>query len=112
MPPLPGEEDDAQPDETTFDSPGTATGPQITAIWTVLSTVFKFGSDEKDHARAVCAHVIGHPLESTKDLSKNEAKTILDTLGNWRETAERNQESPRDFLIELMATASGEGEGA
>jgi hypothetical protein len=119
MPPLPGEDEaqaeapgaesraggSTEPDDTDYDSPRTATTPQITAIWTILSTVFKFGSDEKDQARAVCAHIIGHELASTKDMSKNEARTVLDTLGNWREVAEKNKTAPREFLIELMATA-------
>lgn len=125
MPPLPGEEDSGpalsgqpagpaatpEPDETDYDSPRTVTTPQITAIWTVLSTVFKFGSDEKDQARAVCAHIVGHDLASTKDMSKNEAKTVLDTLANWREVAEQNGTAPREFLTELMGTATDTPEG-
>jgi hypothetical protein len=109
MPPLPGED---EPDDTTYDTPGTVTGPQITAIWTVLNTAFKFTKDEKDQARAVCAHIIGRELASTKDMSKNEGRTVLDTLASWQDVAEKHEESPRAFLIELMATASGEGEGA
>ncbi|MGH3189991.1 MAG: hypothetical protein ACRDOL_22550, partial [Streptosporangiaceae bacterium] len=124
LPPLPGEDDGptdaadagatastaapapsqtAPPDETTYDTPGTATTPQITAIWTVLSNVYKFTKDEKDQARAVCAQVCGHPLDSTKDMSKNEAKAVLDTLGNWREIADRNDTAPREFLVGIMA---------
>jgi hypothetical protein len=101
-----------EPAETDYDTPGTAGVPQITAIWTVLSTVFGFGRDEKDQARAVCAHIIGHPLESTKNMSRNEAGAVLDALAGWRETAERHEEQPREFLIELLATAEkGGGDG-
>jgi hypothetical protein len=96
----------AGPEERDYDSPGTVTPPQITAIWTILSNVYKFTKDEKDQARAVCAHIIAHPLDSTKDMSRNEAKAVLDTLGNWRETAERNDTVARDFLIEVMAMAA------
>lgn len=116
LPPLPGEDEtpaaalpDEQPDETDYDTPGTVTRPQLTAIWTVLTTEFKFSNDEKDQARAVCAHVIGHPLESTKRMSRNEARAVLDTLASWREVAERHEEQPREFLIELLATAEKAG---
>jgi hypothetical protein len=97
-------------DEPDYDTPGTATTPQITAIWTILSTVFTFTKDEKDQARAVCSRITERTLGSTKNLSRNEAKTVLDTLASWRKTAEDNDVKPREFLIELMATA-GNGNG-
>jgi hypothetical protein len=128
MPPLPGEEEEpsspapsgqpaghepaAGPDERDYDTPGTVTSLQLKAIWTALNRNFGFGSDEKDQARAVCAHIVSHPLASSKDLTKNEAKAVLDTLASWQDVAEKHEESPRAFLIELMATASGEGDGA
>jgi hypothetical protein len=113
MPPLPGEEEPAaEPDETDYYTPGTASGPQLTAIWTNFTTAFKFGNDEKEQARAVCAHIIGRPVTSTKDMSHNEARTVLDTLSNWREVAEKNKTAPREFLIELMATARSEATDA
>jgi hypothetical protein len=102
---------DEEPGEADYDTPGTATTPQIGAIWTVLSTVFKFSKDEKDQARAVCAHIAKRPLESTKNMSRNEAKAVLDTLASWREVAERHEEQPREFLIELLATAQKAGDG-
>ncbi len=119
LPPLPAEEvTDAgcnRPDdegrEPHPDTPGTVTTPQITAIWTILTGVYKFGSDEKDQARAVCAHIAGRPLQSTKHMSRNEASTVLDTLDSWRETAEQHEEQPRTFLIELLATAEKAGDG-
>jgi hypothetical protein len=98
--------------EPDYDTPGTATTPQIGAIWTVLTTVFKFGKDEKDQARAVCSRIAKRTLASTKDMSRDEAKAVLDVLASWRETAEQNGEQPREFLIELMATAeNGDGDG-
>jgi alpha-D-ribose 1-methylphosphonate 5-triphosphate synthase subunit PhnG len=134
LPPLPGEEEiptsgagdisataqpngelsseSSAPDDTDYDTPGTATTPQITAIWTVLSNVFKFTKDEKDQARAVCAHVVGHELASTKDMSKNEAKAVLDTLANWREVAEQHESAPREFLVQLLATEASAAEGS
>jgi hypothetical protein len=99
-----------EPDERDYDSSGTVNELQLKAIWTALNRNFGFGSDEKDQARAVCAHIVSHPLASSKDLSKNEARIVLDTLASWREVAERHEESPRDFLIQLLATGEVPGE--
>jgi hypothetical protein len=128
LPPLPGEEENSgpgvqdetpgsgptpgpEPDQTDYDTPGTVTTPQITAIWTVLSSVYKFTKDEKDQARAVCAHIVGRELASTKDMSKNEGKAVLDTLANWREVAEQHETEPREFLVQLLATEAQAGDG-
>jgi hypothetical protein len=75
----------------------------------VLSSVYKFTRDEKDQARAVCAHIVGHELASTKDMSKNEGKAVLDTLANWREVAEQHETEPREFLVQLLATEAQAG---
>jgi hypothetical protein len=140
LPPLPGEEDPtdappavsggasgeehtartsstadaSEPDETDYDTPGTATrskGGQLTAIWTVLSTVFGFSNEEKPQARAVCEHVIGRPLVggTTGNLSRNEAKTVLDTLAHWQKLAEDDGTPPRQVLVALMAAGTPEG---
>ena len=95
------------PDDADYDTPGTVTRPQLTAIWTVLSNVYKFSSDEKDQARSICAHIASRPLESSSELSKNEGKAVLDTLSHWRELAEKNGMEPRAFLVSLMAEAAG-----
>ena len=108
LPPLPGEEETvAEPDQTDYDTPGTVTRGQLGAIWTVLRQVFGFTDEEKDQARAVAAHVIGRPLESTRQMSKNEAKAILDTLANWQATAKQRGEEPRELLIAYMAAEAG-----
>jgi hypothetical protein len=103
LPPLPGED---EPDERDYDSAGTKTDPQLKAIWTVLRKVFKFGEDETDQARAVCAHIAARPLESSKDLSKNEAKTVIDTLSEWQELARANRMEPRELLLTMLADAA------
>ena len=129
LPPLPGEEeitapvsggnareaeaskagspDPGRPDDTDYDTPGTATrgkGGQLTALWTVLSTKFGFTDAEKPQARAVCEHITGRALTggTTGDLSYNEAKTVLDTLGHWQYGAEQEQISPRDYMTMMM----------
>ena len=92
------------------DDPGSVTTPQLTAIWTVFRNVYKFGDDDKDHARAVAAHVIGRPLASTRDMSKNDGKALLDTLGNWQAIAKEREETPRDVLVAMMAAAEAESQ--
>jgi ERF superfamily len=124
FPPLPGEEDapgpdpappsgdvpaagPGAPDDTDYDTPGTATrgkGGQLTALWTILSTEFGFTVAEKPQARAVCEHVVNRELAggTTGNLSYNEAKTVLDTLGHWQYQAEREGKHPRDYMRALM----------
>ena len=119
--PAPGSADRADgaaaPDDLDYDTPGTVRQPQLTAIWTVLSQVFKFASDEKEQARAVCAHIVGRELGTSNDLSKNEAKTVLDTLSHWREQAQAKGDHPRDYLVAVMVAQdtgeiAGGGDGA
>jgi hypothetical protein len=122
LPPLPGEEDPTPgPQQDTgsspsasatgelpdYDTPGTVTTPQLTAIWTVFKNVFGFTADEREHARAVAAHIIGHPLESTRNMARNEAKAVLDTLGNWQELAGKREVTPRKLLDGMMELAEG-----
>lgn len=100
-----------EPEERDYDTPGTATQPQLKAIWTILSNVYRFEPSEKDQARAVCAHIVQHDLASSADLSKNEAKAVLDTLGHWQHQAAERGEEPRDYLIGVMV-AQDTGEQA
>jgi hypothetical protein len=127
LPPLPGEDEpDPQiaaarpdrataaaatiPDDTDYDTPGTVTSPMITAIWTILSGPFEFAKDEKDQARMVCAHIVGHDLTTTTMLSRNEASSILDTLGLWQDQAAKKGEHPREYMIALMVAGDGEAD--
>ena len=129
-PPLPGEEEvptsgagdtaatarvsggpsseSSAPDETGYDTPGTVTTPQLTAIWTVLRQVFKFTDEEKDQARAVAAHIISRAITSTRQMSRNEGVVILDTLANWQETAKQRGEEPRELLAAYLAAATAQ----
>lgn len=133
LPPLPGEEDpdpssaataatsDAstartgtdEPNEADYDTPGTATvgkGGQLTALWTVLQAEFGFTAKDKDHARGVCEQIIGRDLGGTTgNLSYNEARACLDTLANWKATADARGESPRDVMIAELAAAADAG---
>lgn len=118
LPPLPGEEDAPGPQAAEtgpgatavadYDTPGTATLPQITAVWTLLSQVYEFGRDEKDQARGVCSSILRRELESTKDMSRNEVKTVLDTLSHWRDQAQGKGEHPRDYMTEMLVALDKE----
>lgn len=105
LPPLPGED---EPDDRS--APGSVTPKQLTAIWTVLSEVFLFGKDERDEARKVCAHVVNRELASSKDMTKQEAATVLDTLVHWEAQAQREDEKPRAYL-QMMIDATGGEDG-
>jgi hypothetical protein len=128
LPPLPGEEEITAPvsggkavaeesahaeasgpgaADTDYDTPGTATrgkGGQLTALWAILSTRFGYSDAEKPQARTVCEYIINRALVggTTGNLSYNEAKTVLDTLGHWQYAAEKENQSPRDYMTALM----------
>ena len=114
LPPLPGEDEpDAQPPSGP-DAHGTATrgkGGQLTALWTVLSTVYGF--EEKEHARGVVEKLVSRPLDggTTGDLSYNEASALIDTLARVSTAAEKAGITPREqlivFLTEIDEAASG-----
>lgn len=106
LPPLPGED---EPDASDYDTPGTVSPQQLTKIWTVLSSVYLFGSDEKDAARGVCAQILRSDLASSKDLSYNGAKTVIDTLSHWEAQAKAQDEEPRGYLL-VMLEALKDGE--
>lgn len=91
-----------------------ATNRQLTAIWTSLTKDFGFTDDEKDMARAACGSISGRgtDLKSTKDLTKQDAGTVIDTLANLKALSEGNGEHPRSLLIALLAEREeGGGDG-
>jgi hypothetical protein len=111
-----GSPDPGRPDITDYDTPGTATrgkGGQLTALWTILSTEFGYTDAEKSKARAVCEHIINRDLVggTTGDLSRNEAKTVLDTLSHWLHQAEKAGEHPRSYMTALMTAQDAEPTG-
>ncbi len=97
LPPLPGEDEPAAdaPDETDYDTPGTVTREQLTAMWATFSSDLGFGKDDKPYARQVCEKITGRQLlgGTTGNLSRNEASACIDTLKLVR---------TRDRLIVLM----------
>lgn len=94
QPPLPGEN---EPDERDYDSPGTVTRPQLTKL-AVLFGELGFQRDEREQRLVTAEQIIGRSLEGTsKNLSKNEAKVLIDTLERC--------EGSRDRLIALLTRA-------
>lgn len=98
QPPLPGEE---EPDETDYDTPRTVTRPQLTKI-AVCFQELGFTNDEREQRLKAASQIIRREIASGNELSRNEAKALIDTL-------ERCDKS-RDRLIALLAT--GEDGGA
>ena len=118
LPPLPGEEDAPGPDDPPgpgahdldYDTPGTVPDNMLTAIWTVLGTVFHFGSDEKDQARGVCGQILKRHLGSSKEMSRNDAAKVLDQLDEWRREAAEQDEEPRGYLMLKLQEGASSGE--
>jgi hypothetical protein len=118
LPPLPGEDEpDPQP-EFNPDAHGTSTrgkGGQLTALWTVLNTVYLF--EDKDEARKVVESLVSRQLDggTTGDLSYNEAKGVLNSLDLIRAHAEKDKITPREQLIVFLTKIDetlGTGDGA
>ena len=117
LPPLPGEEEVSSgpvpsgqpagnepapgPDDTDYDTPGTATDPQVKAIVTILSK--SFAIDRDDQQREICAHIANREVKSRKNLSRNEAVAIIDTLSHWQKQARREGMDPKDYAFAVMA---------
>jgi len=133
LPPLPGEEEVSSgpvpsgqpagnepapgPDDTDYDTPGTATDPQVKAIVTILSK--SFAIDRDDQQREICAHIANREVKSRKNLSRNQAVAIIDTLSHWQKQAKREGMDPKDYAFAVMAAqeaaraqdAAGEPDG-
>ena len=108
LPPLPGEESEPQPDFDP-DARGTSTrgtGGQLTALWTVLNTVYDFAGTEegKDDARKAVEALVGRALDggTTGDLSFNEARGVLDSLALVTAEAQKQGITPREQLIVFL----------
>lgn len=100
-PPLPGE----APPPVADDGGAAVTNRQLTAIWTSLTKDFSFDDSEKDQARMVCGAIIGREVASTRDLTRAEGGKILDTLGTWKQAAEREGDEKRAYLIAALTAA-------
>ena len=61
------------------------TKPQLTKLHTILS---KIGIEARDDYLILCQAIIGYHVASTKNLTKNEARQLIDTLENWQQDTE------------------------
>ena len=72
---------DAEIVEPTFDEPEPEvpliTGPQLTKVNLLLT---KAGITERDDKLAYVGEIVGHPIASSKDLTKSEAHKVIDAL--------------------------------
>jgi hypothetical protein len=56
------------------------TKPQLTKLHTTLSSI---GIESRENYLILCQAIIGYDVASTKNLTKNEARQLIDTLDNW-----------------------------
>lgn len=91
-PPLPGEDD--QPAPPAPETAADLTRAQLTKLHTVFSAIG--WTDRNDRLRA-SSIIVGRSLGTSNDLTKEEAKTLIDTLDSIAE-----QPDPADKLTELL----------
>lgn len=90
QPPLPGEEEEQAPDPHY---PGTITESQRTRI-VAMFTDMGFTDEERDQRLAATSKIVRRTIETSAELSFDEAKVLIDTLGRC---------GTRDNLIALLA---------
>lgn len=73
-PPLPGEDGYEEPPPPADDP---VTRPQLTKLHTIFS---KGGIENRDTRLAACSLIVGRELDSSADLTKNEAIRLIETL--------------------------------
>jgi hypothetical protein len=94
-PPLPGEEEPPPPDE----APGLE-GPVTNKQLTKLHTTFnEFGVTEREDKLTMCGLLVRRELDSSKDLTKQEAANLIDTLDGLLQ-----QDDPQRALDALLAS--------
>lgn len=109
QPMLPGETPAAQGDDASGEGrsappgtePGSITPPQQAKLHAIFAKL-GFGRDDREGRLAVASEITGRELDTSSDLTRDEARALIDTLESC---------GSRDRLIELMAAASASDEG-
>lgn len=110
LPPLPGEDDpvpptspaapehgstDSGPTDTDRDADGSVTKPQLTKLGAIFTEYgFKNTAADRELRLGVASTMTGRDLQSSSELSLNEASALIDTLENC---------GSRDNLMALLA---------
>ena len=111
LPPLPGEDDpavpptspaapepgstDSGPTDTDRDADGSVTRPQLTKLGAIFTEYgFKSTPADREQRLVVASTITGRDLQSSSELSLNEASALIDTLENC---------GSRDNLMALLA---------
>ena len=88
------------PDPATPEPDPPITKPQLTKLHTTLRAI---GINDRDDYHTISAAILGYAVQSTKNLTKNEAHQLIDTLDNWQ----TDETYPiDDRLRELLNTAA------
>lgn len=74
LPPLPGEEQAQQPSRESV------TPPQLAKIGTVFTSLGVKGDGSRAERLRISSSIVGRELTTSKDLTKDEARTLIDTL--------------------------------
>ncbi len=92
---------DDEPDDTDYGTPGTVTPPQLKKLGAIF-TGLGFTSKEREQRLVAASQIIGRDIESSSDLSRDEARKLIDTLDGLG--------GSREKLIALLASGTEAGE--
>ena len=105
--PVTGEVIPADAPDAGHDAPGSISPQQRTKLWAQLNGTFDFKRADKDAARAAIAAMAGRDLETSNNLSHDEASAVIDTLACCEHVAATRGGEPRQILDGILADPRG-----